>query len=309
MKGEAGRVYALFAAKCMSNVFYGVPIKDYVANEKLNISEDIKRLKEFNKLSFNSLSFAVVQIGEDPSSTSYIRGKIKDCREVGLPIDHIKLPHNISAKNFKEIFSCINNAYDAIILQLPVPPAVAGCYADLISSEKDVDGFKVDSCFDPATPSGIISFLKNTGYQIAGKTALVVGRSGCVGAPLCKMLTDNNATTICAHSYTPKDKLHKLITQSDIVFTAIDKTEYLDKDLFKKSDCDVIDIGLGTNIIGKLRGNLTEDAIDLIKSNGREVISGVGGVGLLTRLALIENVYDAFSKKLIADSFDNKLKN
>lgn len=162
----------------------------------------------------------------------------------------------------------------------------------------DVDGFNPKSKFNPCTAKGIIDYLDACEFDLNREVALVIGRSDIVGKPLARMLLEKNATVIQAHSHTWPSDLEDLLRKADFVFTAIDKVQYFNwKDRDDLIYTKFIDIGLGRGKDGKLHGNLSDDTIKAIEKLGRdnkaEVISGVGGVGLLTRLALMENVVDA----------------
>ena len=182
-------------------------------------------------------------------------------------------------------------------MQLPLPDHIdVKNIQRCIPLDKDVDGFRVDSPFEPCTPLGVINYLKHNDYQFAGKDALVIGRSDIVGKPLARMLTDLDCTVTLAHSKTSKPYRH--CGSADIIFTCIDKIEYFDAHNDFPS-VNIIDIGLGRNAEGKLVGNLNHLSV-LKELEYRQrwkhpsfIISGPGGVGLLTRLTLLENVYKA----------------
>ena len=150
------------------------------------------------------------------------------------------------------------------------------------------------------TPLGVMNFLKDTGYKFEGKNALVIGRSDIVGKPLAQLLTNANSTVTIAHSKTPIEDLKHYIANSDIVFTAIDKIEHygMDYSEYFRHVPVVIDIGLGRNEQGKLKGNLSTELVEHLKEHGNFVISGIGGVGLLTRLQLLENTVNAIPKEI-----------
>lgn len=268
-------------------------IPSYVEEEKSNLAVKISRLPEPPRLT-------IIQIGSNSSSNSYIRGKIKDCDEVGIRYEHIRFDELVSYKTVgAKIFqSCLKSS--GVILQLPVPRHIQYHYdyiLDSIIPEKDVDGFKDNSPFNPCTPKGVIDYLDYCEYDLSGKDVLVIGRSEIVGKPLARMLLDRDATVTIAHSHSHNLEDH--IANSDMVFTAIDKIEYFTADYFEDFYGDgIIDIGLGKNSEGKLRGNLAESATMMRHFFGggspeNHIISGIGGIGLLTRLSLLKNVYDA----------------
>ena len=239
---------------------------------------------------------AVIQIGDDPASNSYIKGKQRDCEEVGIFFSHYRFSSDISHDELKEFIADLNEdpIYNGIILQLPVPSHIdVKDIQRLIDPAKDVDGFNPDSSFQPCTPLGVINYLKFNGYHFRGKNACVIGRSDIVGKPLAKMLLDLDCTVTVCHS---KSDLRSVLPCQDIIFTCINQIEFFDETYFAPYQ-DVIDIGLGKGTDGKLHGNLTEAAYlqqkEYIGTNNSVVISGTGGVGLLTRLELLNNTYKA----------------
>ena len=239
---------------------------------------------------------AVIQIGDDPASNSYIKGKQRDCEEVGIFFSHYRFSSDISHDELKEFIADLNEdpIYNGIILQLPVPSHIdVKDIQRLIDPAKDVDGFNPDSYFQPCTPLGVINYLKFNGYHFRGKNACVIGRSDIVGKPLAKMLLDLDCTVTVCHS---KSDLRSVLPCQDIIFTCINQIEFFDETYFAPYQ-DVIDIGLGKGTDGKLHGNLTEAAYlqqkEYTGTNNSVVISGTGGVGLLTRLELLNNTYKA----------------
>ena len=243
---------------------------------------------------------AVIQIGDDPASNSYIKGKQRDCEEVGIFFSHYRFSSDISNDELKEFIADLNEdpIYNGIILQLPVPSHIdVKDIQRLIDPAKDVDGFNPDSYFQPCTPLGVINYLKFNGYHFRGKNACVIGRSDIVGKPLAKMLLDLDCTVTVCHS---KSDLRSVLPCQDIVFTCINQIEFFDETYFAPYQ-DVIDIGLGKGTDGKLHGNLTEAAYlqqkEYTGTNNSVVISGTGGVGLLTRLELLNNTYKAMIER------------
>lgn len=243
---------------------------------------------------------AVIQIGDDPASNSYIKGKQRDCEEVGIFFSHYRFSSDISHDELREFIADLNEdpIYNGIILQLPVPSHIdVKDIQRLIDPAKDVDGFNSDSYFQPCTPLGVINYLKFNGYHFRGKNACVIGRSDIVGKPLAKMLLDLDCTVTVCHS---KSDLRSVLPCQDIIFTCINQIEFFDETYFAPYQ-DVIDIGLGKGTDGKLHGNLTEAAYLQQKehtgTNNSVVISGTGGVGLLTRLELLNNTYKAMIER------------
>ena len=267
-----------------------ISCKDYAALKK----EELK-MKIDERIIIRPY-LAVIQIGDDPASNSYIKGKQRDCEEVGIFFSHYRFSSDISHDELKEFIADLNEdpIYNGIILQLPVPSHIdVKDIQRLIDPAKDVDGFNPDSYFQPCTPLGVINYLKFNGYHFRGKNACVIGRSDIVGKPLAKMLLDLDCTVTVCHS---KSDLRSVLPCQDIIFTCINQIEFFDETYFAPYQ-DVIDIGLGKGTDGKLHGNLTEAAYlqqkEYTGTNNSVVISGTGGVGLLTRLELLNNTYKA----------------
>ena len=271
-----------------------ISCKDYAALKK----EELKTKIDEHIIIRPQL--AVIQIGDDPASNSYIKGKQRDCEEVGIFFSHYRFSSDISHDELKEFIADLNEdpIYNGIILQLPVPSHIdVKDIQRLIDPAKDVDGFNPDSYFQPCTPLGVINYLKFNGYHFRGKNACVIGRSDIVGKPLAKMLLDLDCTVTVCHS---KSDLRSVLPCQDIIFTCINQIEFFDETYFAPYQ-DVIDIGLGKGTDGKLHGNLTEAAYlqqkEYTGTNNSVVISGTGGVGLLTRLELLNNTYKAMIER------------
>lgn len=266
-----------------------ISCKEYTKVKK----EELKKYIERNGL---KPCLVVIQIGDRPESNSYIRGKVKDCEEVGIECRVMKF-ELITQKVLEAVIKILNKKPDVhgIILQLPVPEDInVKKIQTLIDTKKDVDGFNPMSTFEPCTPLGVVNYLKHIGYEFEGKDALVIGRSDIVGKPLARMLTDLDCTVTLAHSKTKRVYNHS--SYSDIVFTCIDEIEWFDKYILPMCvNTDVIDIGLGIGVDGKLHGNLEYEYVEELRETHPEriYISGIGGVGLLTRLTLLENVVKA----------------
>ncbi len=265
--------------------------KEYAEQKK-------KGLKEYITEKGLHPTLVVIQVGDRPESNSYIRGKMRDCEEVGIECKVVNYAIGIQQYQLEAIIDTFNKdeSVHGIIVQLPLPDHIdVKEIQSWISPAKDVDGFGYLSSFDPCTPSGVIGYLKAINYEFDGKDALVIGRSDIVGKPLARMLTDLDCTVTLTHSKT-KD-IDTKIENADILFTCIDKIDYYSVDYFdpKIHPGVIIDIGLGIGLDGKLHGNLRQHTVETLKRLSPDdiIISGTGGVGLLTRVALLENVVKA----------------
>ena len=265
-----------------------ISIKEYVEIRKKELKEMVDIMKEKPCL-------MVVQIGNDAASNSYIKGKSKDCQDIGIEFKHLHID-DYDELETSDIIKIINKHIhwhdpDGIMIQLPIPDKFdINKILQTVPPIKDVDGVKKTSLFDPCTPRGVVDYLKYNNYQFDGKHALVIGRSNIVGKPLADMLLNLNCTVTICHSKTSPDQLEDAIKSADIVFTCINKIEYFDGSF--RLNQDIIDIGLGRGADGKLHGNLSLKCYEHMKKQNPEnyIISGTGGTGLLTRLALMENV-------------------
>ena len=189
--------------------------KEYAEQKK-------KELKQYIIEKGLTPCLVVIQVGDRPESNSYIRGKVKDCEEVGIECKVSRWREGIGTNTLKSIIDVFNSDDDVhgIIVQLPLPDHInVEEIQSWVAENKDVDGFGILSPFDPCTPAGVIGYLKAIDYEFEGKDALVIGRSDIVGKPLARMLTDLDCTVTLAHSKSAG--IYRLASYSDIVFTCI----------------------------------------------------------------------------------------
>lgn len=264
-----------------------VSCKEYVEIKKEELKEKIKTFERPPKL-------CVIQVGEDPASNSYIKGKSKDCTEVGIEFNHVKLPEDIlqGQLEYQVQLQC-NLDNDGVIVQLPLPKHIdVNRITKLIPPEKDVDGFGADSCFKPCTPKGIVDWLKHNNYNLTGKDVVVLGRSKIVGKPLINMLIDEGATVTCCNSKT-LDLSHYTI-YAELVISAVGKPKEFGFEYFSTGLTEIIvDVGINRDENGKLCGDIDNIYFDKYLPN-TYVTPVPGGVGLLTRTALVQNTVEAY---------------
>lgn len=267
-----------------------ISCKEYVEIRKKDLKNQINK---YTSKGLKAPSLCVIQVGDNPASNSYVKGKVKDCDEVGIYVEHIKLDEKINKANLRiKIEECCQGSkFSGIIVQLPLPQNIdVEEITNCIPATKDVDGFRRDSYFDPCTPKGIMDWLEYNNYDVAGKDVTVVGRSKIVGKPLVNMLIDKGATVTCCNSKTSCLMAHT--SWADLVISAIGKPKYFDGLDFDDPDI-IVDVGINRDEDGKLCGDVDrEDVLDLCKDT--YVTPVPGGVGLLTRLALLENVVKAY---------------
>lgn len=264
-----------------------VSCKDYVEIKKKELKEEIKHLNKKPVL-------AVIQIDDDKASNSYIKGKQKDCDEIGIEMRHINIYSNEAGQKEVEciIKDIANSDADGIIIQLPIPDKYdLERLQNLIPPEKDVDGFRRDSCFKPCTPKGIIDWMEYNDFEFKGKDCCVLGRSKIVGLPLTNMLIKKGATVTCCNSTTPSTEYHTV--NADYVFSAVGIPNYFDFSYFSVFCKLVVDIGINRDENGKLCGDVNNADFES-SLNDTYVTPVPGGVGLLTRLALMENTLNAY---------------
>ena len=268
----------------MMNKILNKNIKEYFQEEKEKIKNVIETLfKDAPKP-----SIAAIQVGNNEASTRYMRNKEKDCKEVGIDFQWYWFDENITTEDLAWEILELQKYVDGIFVQLPLPSHInESSIINMITPDKDLDGLKPQSHFNPCTPVGIINYLINgCGYNFEGKNVAIFGRSNIVGKPLAKMLTDLNATVTLCHSHT-KEKWD-FINTADLVVTAVGKAGFLNCYAIYKP---VIDVGINFDKDGKMVG-------DCINTEYRDVTPVPGGVGLLTRLALLDNAVLAASKRI-----------
>lgn len=265
----------------------------------LSLRESMKpRVAEFEKRYGRKIGLAVVKVGNDPASEVYVRNKIKACAEVGLKSFSYDLPEDTPEAALIELIDTLNvdPAVDGILVQLPLPKSInEKKVLARILPEKDADGFHVVNagglmlglpCTKPCTPAGIIELIKSTGVSIAGKNAVVIGRSNIVGKPVAMLLLAENATVTICHSKTTDLKEHT--SRADILVAAIGKKEFVKGDMIKPGAI-VIDVGMNRSE-GKLYGD-----VDFAQASEKaSFITPVpGGVGPMTITMLLDNTIGA----------------
>ena len=247
----------------------------------------------------------VILVGEDPGSVSYVTGKAKASAEVGIRNTTIRKPATIAEEELLGIIAGLNAdpEVDGILVQLPLPKHIdEQKVIAAIDETKDVDGFhplnvaalwQKQPCTLPCTPKGIVKMLKTAGVEIAGKRAVVIGRSNIVGLPVSKLLLDENATVTVTHSRT-RD-LAEVTRGAEILVVAIGRPKFVTADMVKPGAV-VIDVGVNRDpATGKLAGDVDYDAVEGIAS----VITPVpGGVGPMTRACLMENTLECYLRRV-----------
>lgn len=272
--------------------------KAIAAAKRLNMKTRVSQLRSEGLLP----GLAVVLVGENPASKSYVKGKIRDCEEVGIHSELIRLPESVSEKELLDKISLLNQRDEihGILVQLPLPKQISEeKVIQAISPEKDVDGFHPvnlgrmmtnQDCFVPCTPAGIMEMLKAINVSVTGKHAVIVGRSHIVGKPASQLFLNHNATVTICHSKT--NPLSNYTKQADILVVAVGHSDLIHAEDIKPGAV-VIDVGMNRNSEGKLVGDV---AFDEVCQKAGFITPVPGGVGPMTRVMLLENTLKAAEK-------------
>ncbi len=242
---------------------------------------------------------AVVIVGENPASQVYVKMKVKKCEEVGIASFTHELPASTSQEELLSLVEKLNKdkAIHGILVQMPLPKQIAAQRViEAISTAKDVDGLHPENagrlvagqeCLAPCTPRGVIALLKAYGIPIAGRHAVVLGRSILVGKPVANLLLNANATVTVCHSKT--EDLPKIAREADILIAAIGRKGFVTADMVKEGAV-VIDVGI-TREDGRLHGDVDYESVE--KKAGW-ITPVPGGVGPMTIACLLENTLQAY---------------
>lgn len=242
---------------------------------------------------------AVIIVGEDPASQVYVRNKEKACEEVGFYSEKFALPENTTQQELNSLVMELNERKDinGILCQLPLPSHLNDKEViNLINPIKDVDAFHPvnvgaimigDYNFLPCTPAGVMELIHSTGVDVAGKKAVVIGRSNIVGKPMAMLLLHENATVEITHSKT--QNLAEITSGADILVAAIGKAKFVGADMVKDGAV-VIDVGMNRDENGKLCGDVDFDAV---KDKCSYITPVPGGVGPMTISMLMQNTLTA----------------
>lgn len=255
-------------------------IKDYVKARKEEIKLEVSKMEKKPTL-------VIVQLNEDEASKAYVKGKLKDAAELGIDAKLIKLPVETTEKELLKVIAKLNKnrKVDGFIVQMPLPKQINEETIKLaIAPEKDVDGFHPLSALNPCTPQGIMNYLKSEKVEFLGKNAVVIGRSNIVGKPMAKLLLKESCNVTVLHSKTSHEDMKNYLQNADIIVVAVGKQHLITKDYEFKKTAVIVDVGINRDADGKLHGDVEPDLPVALQT------PVPGGVGLLTRLALMENL-------------------
>ena len=266
-------------------------VKDTIRSEVDQIKAEGKRLPVL----------AVVLVGDNPASQSYVRSKANACINVGMENRTITLDGNISQEELLDTVKKLNadEKVDGILVQLPLPKHLdADSVIMAIDPSKDVDGLHPVNAgnlltgrpgFVPCTPKGIMYMLKSVGLEnLAGKRAVVCGRSNLVGKPVALLLQNQNATVTIVHSKTPD--IESICSQADILVVAMGRPKMVTSSWVKEGAV-VIDVGINRMENGKLCGDVD---FDVVKDKVAAISPVPKGVGPMTVCMLLSNTLEAY---------------
>ncbi|CAG5089951.1 Bifunctional protein FolD 2 [Thermobacillus xylanilyticus] len=263
------------------------------------IREEIRAETEALKARGIVPGLAVVLVGDDPASKVYVGNKEKACQAMGFHSEVHRLPAETPQDDLLALIERLNGdpAIHGILVQLPLPKHIdEKAVIDAIRVDKDVDGFHPvstgnlmigDDSLLPCTPAGCIELLKRTGIEIAGKHAVVIGRSNIVGKPAAMLLLREHATVTICHSRTAN--LEEIARQADILVVAIGKPKAIDA-RYVKPGAVVLDVGVNRLPDGKLAGDVDFESASEVAG---WITPVPGGVGPMTITMLLRNTLTA----------------
>ena len=261
---------------------------------------------------------AVVLIGTDGASETYVKNKMRSCKEVGFKSTLIRYDSSVNENELLEKIAELNvdDSVDGFIVQAPLPKGISvSKVIEAISPAKDVDGFHPinigrmtmqQPCYIPATPKGILKLIERSNIDTATRNAVVLGRSNIVGTPMSILLSRNtypgNATVTICHSYTRN--LKEILLQADIIIAAIGKPEFVRADMVKEG-ATVIDVGISHILSAETKSGyrLAGDVkFDEVAPKCSFITPVPGGVGPMTIMALLHNTWLASRKSIYKDA-------
>ena len=259
------------------------------------IKEELQKEMAELKAGGGERCLAVIQVGNDPASSVYVRNKKKACEYVGIKSVSYELPGETTEAELTELIGQLNKRSDVngILVQLPLPEQIDEDRILLsIAPEKDVDGFHPVNVgnlsigrpgYVSCTPAGVIQLLKRSDIPIEGKECVVLGRSNIVGKPMAMLLLRENGTVTICHSRTVN--LKEITRRADILVVAVGKPGFVDES-FVKEGAVVIDVGIHRNEEGTLCGDVD---LDSVAPKAGAVTPVPGGVGPMTIAMLMAN--------------------
>lgn len=275
--------------------------KKISAEIKEELREEVSRWKTKG----HNVCLAVIQVGNDPASSVYVRNKKRACAYIGIESRSYELPEDTTQETLLTMIEQLNHNPDVngILVQLPLPSHLdENAVVAAIAPEKDVDGFHIRNVgaltigqpgFVSCTPAGVIQLLKRSGIEIAGKECVVMGRSNIVGKPMALLLLQENGTVTICHSRT--QNIREITKRADILIAAIGKPKMID-DTYIKEGAVVIDVGIHRQENGMLCGDVD---FEKTASHTSAITPVPGGVGPMTIAMLMYNCLKAAQSQTI----------
>lgn len=280
----------------MANIIYGSEVAQQLRQQ---MKAEVDQIK-LNQKRLPTL--AVVLVGDNPASVSYVTGKEKACTEIGIGSRMIHLKEETTQSELNGLIQNLNQdpTIDGILVQLPLPQHLSERDIILaIDPNKDVDGLHPinvgrlhlkEKGFVPCTPLGIMELLHRMQVQIEGKRAVVIGRSNLVGNPIAQLLNQANATVTICHSRT--QNIEAICKEADILVVAIGKPRFVKKEWVKEGAY-IIDVGVN-RVEGKLCGDVDfDDVVDHVAA----ITPVPKGVGPMTITMLLRNTLDSYARR------------
>lgn len=298
----ASRNFSISNAQLQATIISGKELAKKIRSASFDhISEQKSKFPEFQP------KLSIIQVGERPDSSVYVRMKLKASKESGIDCDIIKLPEDIDEISLITLINKLNDdaKVNGILIQLPLPKHLDEVnITNEVLSIKDVDGFDRFNVgelskrngkphFLPCTPNGCMKLIQETGVDLNGKNAVVIGRSDIVGTPVAAMLRNANCTVTICHSKTKN--IPELVKNADIVIAALGKPAFVKGDWIKP-DAIVIDVGINyvPDSTKKSGQRLVGDVdFESVKAKAQYLTPVPGGVGPMTVAMLVDNVYKA----------------
>jgi methylenetetrahydrofolate dehydrogenase (NADP+)/methenyltetrahydrofolate cyclohydrolase len=290
----------------VANILDGKLVSSSILNDvRENVDKHVNQSKEKLGYTISKPSMAIVLVGDNPASESYVKGKTKACEKAGINYSVIRFDETITSFELLEEVKRLNkSSYDGFIVQLPLPSHIkSDAIINEISAYKDIDGFHPlnfgkmalgQKSMRPATAYGILKLLEYYQLETKGKHIVVIGRSNIVGKPISIMLGNDfnigRATVTSCDINTPKSLLIEECQKADIVIVAVGKPGLVTADMIKEGAV-VIDVGINRLDSGKLVGDCD---FEEVSKKASWVTPVPGGVGPMTISVLILNTYDAW---------------
>ena len=263
------------------------------------VKEEVKEEVESLKKQGVSVGLAVIIVGNNPASRTYVNNKKKACEAAGIVSEEYALPEETTQEELLALVEELNHkdSINGILCQLPLPKQLdEEAVIAAISDKKDVDAFSAvnvghimigDYTFLPCTPAGIMEILRHYNIDVAGKECVVIGRSNIVGKPMAMLLLHQNGTVTICHSKTKN--LKDVTSRADILVAAVGIPHFVTADMVKEGAV-VIDVGMDRDENGKLCGDVDFAAVE---PKASYITPVPGGVGPMTIATLLKNTVTA----------------